>query len=108
MTDKYIKVKIYNLDAGAQAQAWGNQTTSTPTRPTGIKRQGQGGRVGQRIKGETPPFQFYNYYNVTEDVDQTKEGLKSIKKGNTACIKDPMLANNNHIASINANLKCHQ
>jgi hypothetical protein len=81
MTDKYIKVKIYNLDAGAQAQAWGNQTTSTPTRPTGIKRQGQGGRVGQRIKGETPPFQFYNYYNVTEDVDQTKEGLKSIKKG---------------------------
>ena len=79
MTDKYIKVKIYNLDAGAHA--WGNQTTSTPTgstskptRPTGKKRPG--GRGGQNIISQAPPVQVNNYYKVTENLESESESIK--------------------------------
>ena len=69
MTNKYVKVKIYNLDAGAQA--W-DTSTSIPSRPTGNKRPG--GRGGKNIKGEAPPLQVNNYYYVTEDLESIKNG----------------------------------
>ena len=70
MTNKYIKVKIYNLDAGA----WAPPISTRPTRPTGPSRLG--GRVGQNIISQAPPVQVNNYYKVTENLESESESIK--------------------------------